>query len=110
MSASSSAILAAPSSGSVTTSRKLTTTRRAHPTDSLSPRARGPGSGGRVPSPHLRWRPLEARLAGVDRLVEAAHRRPHGRLVNQVRIFRRLPRDLDHRVAELGERLLRLRL
>src|SRR5215831_19624220 len=127
-SASSSAMFAAPSSGSVTSNLNWVTlvpARRAYPSSPSPPRGEGrarrahpsisaPGGGegrgeGECPRP-TRRRPLEPRLARGSRLIEPAHRRRDRRLVDQVRVLLRLARDLNHRVAELVERLLRLRL
>ena len=39
-------------------------------------------------------------MAGGQRLVQAAHRRRHGRVVDHLGSGLGLPRDLDHRIAE----------
>src|SRR6185436_19299509 len=97
---SSIAMFMAPSSGSVTSRRKAVVTRapRSHP--ALSPEGRG----------LLRLAPPQNGLAGRQRLVEPAHRGRERRLVDDVRVGLRLAGDLDHRVAELIERLLGLGL
>src|SRR5215467_14711543 len=105
-------MFAAPSTGSVTSNLKLLTlvaARRATLPSPSPPEGERAGVRGTTPS-RRRWRrPLQARLPRRSRLIEAAHRCRHRRLVDQMRIFLRLARDLDHRVAELVERLLRLR-
>src|ERR1700737_1883028 len=98
---SSSAMLSAPSSGSVTSRRKgvvttphLRAPRLRAPHPALSPEGRG----------LLRLAPPQDGLAGGQRLVESAHRRGQRRLVDHRGVALGFPGGLDYRVAELVER------
>src|SRR5919108_1720870 len=77
-SASSRAMLVAPSVGSVTSSRQTPFMAERSP-----PR-----------------RPAEIRLAGGSGLIETTDRRGHRRIVDHAGIVLGLLRDLDHRLAE----------
>src|SRR5689334_23030786 len=93
-SASSMAMFVAPSVGSVTRRRQAFAAIAA-----MVPRV----------SSALRT-PPQIRLARGARLIQAPHRRADGRRRRDRGVLLRLARDLDHRVAELVERLLGLRL
>src|SRR6266481_3123010 len=103
-------MFAAPSMGSVTSRRNVVMSSSWAATRAVMAGRRTRGHG----PPRLRsrrlWGPPEPRLTRRECLVEPTHRRGHGSVADELRVRLRLAGDLDHRVAELVERLLRLRL
>src|SRR5207237_7598681 len=104
---SSIAMLVAPSHGSVMRSRQFMLGAPKWP-----PNPQRSGRPGKPVGPLglalALGAPLEVRLAGGARLVEASYGRRHRRRGGDGGILLRFAGDLDHRIADRGERLLGL--